>query len=404
MSIQIIDGFQVNTAAPIDNRIVASGSVARNAIPYKYEGLRVFDTSDSVAYVYVNGAWRSENSSGIVGPGTINYLTYYTSSSTIGNSLLYQETTSIKTQGNLITINTANGSVTAANFIGAGSGITSIPGANINNGSVNINKLINGSTGQVLVSGVSSTAWVNPSQLSVGTASSVIVTPSSTNNTHYLTFVDSPTSGSKNLLLDSSGITYNPSTNQLVVASGTASAPSLSFTGDTDTGIFSPGGNTTAISSEGSEKVRFAKAGVSIGLGSPIVGMYVGIIEFTRSAVSAGTATIVIGDDYIGNNLTISAVEVASSNIKARINFPTPMPIGINGSTANLCVFCSIEVNQDFGTNFSNAYTFSVICTGKNTNYIELMCFRTDNLAWIPFPISKVRASFVVYSLGYGID
>lgn len=43
-------GFQVNTALPIDNRIVASGST-RNSIPYKYEGLRVFDTSDSIPYV-----------------------------------------------------------------------------------------------------------------------------------------------------------------------------------------------------------------------------------------------------------------------------------------------------------------------------------------------------------------
>ena len=41
MSIQILDGFQVNVAKPIDSRIVASGSVARNAIPYKYHGLRV---------------------------------------------------------------------------------------------------------------------------------------------------------------------------------------------------------------------------------------------------------------------------------------------------------------------------------------------------------------------------
>ena len=71
MSIQIIDGFQVNTALPIDNRIVASGSAARNAISYKYEGLRVFDTSDSVPYVWVNGAWASENASGISGAGSI---------------------------------------------------------------------------------------------------------------------------------------------------------------------------------------------------------------------------------------------------------------------------------------------------------------------------------------------
>jgi hypothetical protein len=42
MSIQIIDGFQVNTALPIDNRIVASGSAARNAISYQISWFKSF--------------------------------------------------------------------------------------------------------------------------------------------------------------------------------------------------------------------------------------------------------------------------------------------------------------------------------------------------------------------------
>ena len=57
MPIQIIDGFQLNSSLPIDNRVVASGSVARDAIPYKYEGLRVFDTSDGLPYVWMNNTW-----------------------------------------------------------------------------------------------------------------------------------------------------------------------------------------------------------------------------------------------------------------------------------------------------------------------------------------------------------
>jgi hypothetical protein len=401
MSIQIIDGFQVNTAAPIDNRIVASGSVARNAIPYKYEGLRVFDTSDSVAYVYVNGAWRSENSSGIVGSGTTNYLTAYTSSSTIGNSLLRQVSSSIKTDGDRVTINTADGSVTAVSFIGAGSGITSIPGANINNGSVPINKLTNGSNGQVLVSGVSSTTWIDSNQMTVGTASSVGVTQSSTNATHYLTFVDSPTSGSKKLLLDSSGITYNPGTNQLGLATGSSATPSLSFTGDTDTGIFSPGSNVTAIASSGSEKVRFAVEGFSTGLGTPIVGMYAGRVNFIKTGANAGNVTRIVGGDYAGNRFTISNVNAYGSGIKARINFPTPIPIGTGGSSANLCVVCSIDIQQEIDVFFFSPYPYSVICTGRTTNYIDLLCFRTDNVAWNS---GTVIGSFVAYSLGYGVD
>ena len=52
MSIQIITGFTVNSSTPLDNRIVASGAAARNSIPYKYVGLRVFDTSNNRAYYY----------------------------------------------------------------------------------------------------------------------------------------------------------------------------------------------------------------------------------------------------------------------------------------------------------------------------------------------------------------
>jgi len=57
MSIQIVDNFQINVAKPVDSRIVASGSVARDNIPYKYEGLRVFDTSNGVSYVWYGGTW-----------------------------------------------------------------------------------------------------------------------------------------------------------------------------------------------------------------------------------------------------------------------------------------------------------------------------------------------------------
>jgi hypothetical protein len=358
MSIQIIDGFQVNTAAPIDNRIVASGSVARNAIPYKYEGLRVFDTSNATAYVYVNGSWRSENSTGISGNGTTNYLTYYTSVNTIGNSLLYQENTSVKTQGNLITINTTDGSVTAVSFIGAGSGITSISGANINNGSVNIGKLINGSTGQVLVSGVSSTAWANPSQLSVGTASvaSSVV----------------------------SGVSLN-------IAAGSGATPSLSFTGDRDTGIFSPGSNVTAIASSGSEKIRFAATGVSTGFGTPILGMYVGSITFYLNERRVGlglnpaVVTRLSGSDYAGNPLTTTALGYSATSVSGRITFPTSLPSG------SIVVVCSID---------SNSPDFSVVCTNKTNSYIELLCSNPNFAALsIPNGVSAI-VSFTAYSLG----
>ena len=71
MAIEIIDGFKVSSAVPVDNRIVASGSTDRNAITYKYEGLRVFDTSDSIPYVWLNNTWEKENKTALTVPSTV---------------------------------------------------------------------------------------------------------------------------------------------------------------------------------------------------------------------------------------------------------------------------------------------------------------------------------------------
>jgi hypothetical protein len=205
MSIQIIDGFQVNTALPIDNRIVASGSTARNAISFKYHGLRVFDISNNIPYVWNGSSWISENSSGIIGSGTLYYFPIFSSSNVISNSLLYEYNGIIKTADNgngdgLAQIDPEYGTISAqGGFYGPGSNITNISGSNINNGSIPVSgagsKLINGSTGQVLVSGVTNPSWTNQSLLSVGTASSslnsnITRVPTGT-GIHYLTFIGS---------------------------------------------------------------------------------------------------------------------------------------------------------------------------------------------------------------------
>jgi trimeric autotransporter adhesin len=53
-------------------------------------------------------------------------------------------------------------------------------------------------------------------------------------------------------------------------ALGTAAAPSIAFTGDTNTGIFSPGADQVAVATNGSERLRITSAGlVGIGTTSP---------------------------------------------------------------------------------------------------------------------------------------
>lgn len=88
MSIQLITGFTVNNSTPLDNRIVASGAAARNSIPYKYVGLRVFDTSDNRAYYY-NGVTFSPEITDQVN-GASGYVPVFTSQNYIGNSGIFQ--------------------------------------------------------------------------------------------------------------------------------------------------------------------------------------------------------------------------------------------------------------------------------------------------------------------------
>jgi hypothetical protein len=229
MATQIIDGFQVNTASPIDNRIVASGSTARNAIPYKYHGLRVFDISDNVPYVWNSSSWVSENASGVVGSNTIvNYIPLYTSTNVVSNSVIYQV-------GSNIGVNTlspsatfsVNGSLSATTLSGNGSSLTNLNASNLSSGSLSLSRLSNGSSGWLLSGASGAPVYVNPSQVSVGTASvalsaitsaSVSVSNSTSNSSHYLTFVQS--SGNIGLRTNTSGLEYNPNNQKLKTNGG----------------------------------------------------------------------------------------------------------------------------------------------------------------------------------------
>lgn len=87
MSIQLVTGFLVNSAEKLDNRIVASGSAARNAIPYKYEGLRVFDTFNNRSYYWNGTSFDPEITDQV--NGSTNYVPKFTSQYYIGNSNIY---------------------------------------------------------------------------------------------------------------------------------------------------------------------------------------------------------------------------------------------------------------------------------------------------------------------------
>lgn len=58
MAISTTTNFDINRAVPIDSRLVASNSTARNAITFKYAGLKVYQLDDNNTYVYdTTGTW-----------------------------------------------------------------------------------------------------------------------------------------------------------------------------------------------------------------------------------------------------------------------------------------------------------------------------------------------------------
>ena len=76
------------------------------------------------------------------------------------------------------------------------------------------------------------------------------------------------------------------------LAAGSAAAPSLFFTGDTNTGLFSPGADTVALATAGSNRLHITSAGnVGIGTTSPAANLHVASAGDTAQYLAGGTSS-----------------------------------------------------------------------------------------------------------------
>ena len=127
----------------------------------------------------------------------------------------------------------------------------------------------------------------------------------------------SPNFGSQNIVT-----TGNITAANYIAASGTAAAPSITFSGDSNTGIYSPGADQVAISTSGTGRLFVDSTGlVGIGTSSPSSKLEIGgatngsTLIFSCTSSNPATERLLASVDYktasVGSSTMIAAYSVA---------------------------------------------------------------------------------------------
>jgi hypothetical protein len=286
--------------------MVASGSIARNSIQYKYEGLKVYDTSDKITYVWGGTDWVQDGGSGGSGGsggggvyiGALNRVAKYFAGG-FTNSAIYDSSTSLTTRVGIgksafTYALEVNGTIQGSTLIG------SYDGKGLIESSVLVNKIEKPTVAgtYVLKSIGSKNQWVleSTSALSVGVANNTTL------NTGYLTFTSGSSAGSSLSINNVSGnkaIALDASTSQFLASSDTtnsSSKPGYSFLGAASTGLYA---STTevGISLGGSKTIYSTSTSTKISVAGLEVARFEGTAIFLNkgTTISGGTTTITGG-------------------------------------------------------------------------------------------------------------
>ena len=276
MAINIQDQFNVNISLPIDSRIVASGSTARNAITYKYDGLRVFDTSDRKTYVWSSStsAWTTPD---ISGSGDSGYVSRWSSTFGLTSSPVFAINGSSNKKGKVgINLNSSldlkeafqvNSDTTGSQpiVIHKGSQNNIIASNWYNNGSDQFFSVNDGSggikfrsNGEVWILNRSSSTAAMVSSDASFTNTSAVYYPSYIRFTKNLTFNDDGGSGSA---------AYIRATHSF----STQTTPDYTWWYNDLTGIYHPASDRIGFTIGGSQKMMLTSTGLLISSSNNIV-------------------------------------------------------------------------------------------------------------------------------------
>ena len=120
---------------------------------------------------------------------------------------------------------------------------------------------------------------------------------------------------------------------------------------------------------------------VSIGVGTPVSGMYIGKLRLTKTGSSTGTVQVLSGKDFMGRSITATE----NSNVytvTATVTWPTPFPTGQNYS-----VICQLD------TTSANHYTWKTYCI----NATNTGCDITTTNAPSNWSSGSVDISFIAF-------